>query len=450
MTGFSEHRRQIVHITMGGFALLLRVLTWWQAALLAALALAFNLLVLPRVGGRALYRPSDVARGFPLGILLYPIVVLLLILVFPRRLDLAAAAWAILAAGDGAATLVGQQVRSPRLPWNQEKTVAGTIAFMIAGSIAGIGLEWWTSGSVAPKPSLLFVITAPIAAAIAAGFAESVPIRLDDNISVAGVAALTLWAASLTSASAIAGAWPIVTSRLATALLINGVFAAAGWRAKAVSSAGAVVGAGIGVVVFVAAGPGGWIMLFASFLAAAVTSKLGWRRKSLLGIAEDRGGRRGPGNAIANCIVAALCAAIAAASPHQQAALLAAVAALTAGSSDTVASEIGKAWGTRTFSVRTLSTVRPGTPGAVSVEGTGAGVAAALVLAMVGVLTGLIDPRLVWCVVAGATVGSIVESLLASTLEGPGILNNDALNFINTLVGAAVAVLLGRAAGLPV
>ena len=87
MSTFSETRRQIVHMTMSGFALLLRVLTWWQAALLAAVALAFNAAVLPRLAGRTLFRPAEVSRGIPLGILLYPLAVLSLILAFPGRLD---------------------------------------------------------------------------------------------------------------------------------------------------------------------------------------------------------------------------------------------------------------------------------------------------------------------------------------------------------------------------
>jgi hypothetical protein len=60
--GHSETARQIVHMSMGAFALLLRWLTWWQAIALAAVALAFNVFVLPRVGG-ALYRPGDQERG---------------------------------------------------------------------------------------------------------------------------------------------------------------------------------------------------------------------------------------------------------------------------------------------------------------------------------------------------------------------------------------------------
>ena len=86
----SETARQIVHMSMGAFALLLRWLTWWQAVGLAAGALAFNVFVLPRVGG-ALYRPGDQERGLH-GILYYPLAVLLLLTVFPTRPDIAASA----------------------------------------------------------------------------------------------------------------------------------------------------------------------------------------------------------------------------------------------------------------------------------------------------------------------------------------------------------------------
>ena len=73
MSSHSENARQWVHIGSGSFALLLRVLNWWQAGAMAAVALVFNLVVLPRIGGKRIYRPVDEARGFPLGILLYPL-----------------------------------------------------------------------------------------------------------------------------------------------------------------------------------------------------------------------------------------------------------------------------------------------------------------------------------------------------------------------------------------
>jgi uncharacterized protein (TIGR00297 family) len=122
--------------------------------------------------------------------------------------------------------------------------------------------------------------------------------------------------------------------------------------------------------------------------------------------------------------------------------MLAFVTALTAGGSDTVASEIGKAWGKQTYLVSTFRRVPPGTSGAMSLEGTGAGIASAFVLAGIGIAFGLVPGSALLTVVVGATAGSCVESLLGATLEAPGILNNDMLNFLNTAVAAGVALLV--------
>ena len=466
MSTHSEHARQWVHIGSGAFALLLRVISSWQATALAAVALLFNLALLPRIGGRRLYRPADHARGFPLGILLYPLSVLLLTLAFPSRLDIVAAAWGILACGDGAATLVGRRVTTvnakaakpaeqeffarfarfafPRraLPWNPEKTVAGTIAFVVFGALAGVALAWWVRPAVTPLPPLLFTIAAPIAAALVAALVESIPVRLDDNISVPASAGATLWVASLMTAASVAAASDTAVQALPWAIGVNAVTAALGYLAKSVSLSGALAGAAVGAVIYVGGGAGAWGLLFATFIAASVTSRLGITRKESLGIAEQRGGRRGAGNAIANCGVAAVAAIVALTTAYTAPALLALVAALTAGGSDTVASEIGKAWGRSTFLVTTFRRVAPGTPGAMSLEGTAAGVLAALALAAIGVAFGLVPRPAIVAVVAAATIGALVESALGATLEGPGILNNDMLNFITTAVAAVVALAL--------
>jgi uncharacterized protein (TIGR00297 family) len=463
VTSYSERARQWVHVGSGAFALLLRGLSWWQAAALAATALAFNALLLPRVGGRRLYRPIDHARGFPLGILLYPLAVLLLILIFPARLDIVAAAWAILALGDGAATLVGQRVTIDaetaeraektrpehsagsalgrgRLPWNRDKTIAGTIAFVVCGSIGGVVLAWWTRPAIAPLPSLTFVVVAPVLAAAAAALVETIPVRLDDNLSVPATAAVVLWMAAEVTPDAFAASRHAVVSALPWALGINAVVAWAGYRARTVSVSGTIVGAIVGTVIYTGAGGGAWTLLLLTFITASVASRLGIQRKVLLGIAEDRGGRRGAGNAIANCGVAVLAAIAAATTPHAAAALLALTAALAAGGSDTVASEIGKAFGRSTFLVTTLGRVKPGTPGAMSLEGTAAGIVAALALGAAAVALGLIPASSIVVVVVAATAGALVESILGASLEGPGILNNDMLNFINTAVAAGVAL----------
>jgi uncharacterized protein (TIGR00297 family) len=118
------------------------------------------------------------------------------------------------------------------------------------------------------------------------------------------------------------------------------------------------------------------------------------------------------------------------------------VTALVAGASDTVASEIGKAWGRRTYLFPMFTRVRPGTPGAVSLEGTGAGLVAALALSALALALGLIKGHAIWYATVGATVGSFIESSLGATLESSGTLDNHTLNFINTALSAACAVAL--------
>jgi uncharacterized protein (TIGR00297 family) len=431
-----------VHIGFGGAALLLPYLTWYQASILAAAAVIFNIRLLRHIAGSRLHRPDELDQRLPAGLVLYPTSVLLLLLMLPSRPDIVAAAWGILAAGDGAATLAGRRYGRRKWPWNREKSLAGSAALFIAGGAAGSLLAWWCRDAVVPPPYLGFSIGAPLVAALAAAAVETSPIRLDDNLSVPLSAAAVLWALSLVNEqlliSAIAAAPPV----LALALAVNALVAWAGYVSRTVAPSGAIAGALIGTVIFASAGWQGWLMLIAAFLCAAITSRMGLRRKTLLGIAENRGGRRSAGNAIANTGIAAAAALLAVVSYAHVSALIAFTAALTAGASDTIASEIGKAWGRRTWAILPPAPVSPGTSGAMSLEGTAAGLVGAGALGTMALTLDLIPPHALLPVIAGATAGSLVESLLGATFEGPGILDNDALNLINTAVAAFVAVSL--------
>ena len=439
MAGFSESRRQITHILVGGFALLLRWLTYWQAAGVAIAAIVFNLFVLPRVS-RNVFRPGDLDRVSQSGIVIYPVAVLGLILLFPHRPDIAAASWAILAAGDGLATLVGAHVRSPKLPWNRDKSVAGLAAGAIGASAAGVFLACWTSLGMHTPPPAWFIYTAPILAAVAAAFVETVPIRLNDNISVPFIAAFVMWSLSFVDPAIVRASIP-AAGVVAVAMGVNLLVAIGGWRAGTVTVAGAITGAVIGLAVWIGAGWQAWTLLFVSFGVAALTTKMGHRRKAALGISEERGGRRGPGNAIANTGVFAWAAIVALGLAHPAGAILAGVTAMVTAASDTIASEIGKAFGRTTYSWLPIRRVPAGTSGAVSLEGTLAGITGAFVLALYAMAVGLITARAIPVVVVAATVASFAEGALATRFEKDGWLNNDVLNFLNSAIGASIALL---------
>lgn len=443
----SETARQAAHIAFGAVALLLPYLHWYQAVILAAAAVIFNIRLLKWMTGRRVHRPSELNQSLPAGLVLYPTSILLLLLMFPSRPDIVAAAWGILAVGDGAATLVGRRYGRRKWEWNRSKSVAGTVALVIAGGAAGAFLAWWCRTAVIPPPYIWFSIGAPFAAAIAAAAVETVPIRLDDNVSIPVASAAVLWALSMISEDLARSAATAIPATLAIAVSANAAVAALGHLARTVSTSGAVAGAIIGTGIFLSAGRGGWTMLLAAFAVAVVASRLGLQRKTLLGIAQEHGGRRGAGNAIANTGVAAVAAALSVLSYAQGAALIAFAAALTAGASDTVASEIGKAWGRRTWSILPPRPVMPGTAGAISLEGTAAGLVAAAGLGSLAIAFGLVPAHALAPIVLGAMVGSFVESLLAATFEAPGILNNDTLNLINTAIAAFTAVSTAGIAG---
>jgi uncharacterized protein (TIGR00297 family) len=437
-----ETGRQLVHIAFGAAALLLRYLHWWQAIVFAAAAVVFNLYLLRRITGSRLHRPDERHHDMPAGLVLYPTSILLLLLMLPSRPDIVAAAWGILAAGDGAATLAGVRYGRRKWAWNRRKSVAGSLALFVAGGLAGAFLAWWCRPAVIPPPYWWFSIGVPVLAALAAAAVETVPIRLDDNLSVPLTAAAVLWAGSLVNQELATAVLAGAPRALIVALPATAAVAWAGYAARAVTRSGAIAGGIIGTVIFVCTGWQGWILLLAAFLCAAVTSRLGLERKTLLGIAEPREGRRGAGNAIANTGIAVVAAGLAVTSYAPVACLIGFSAALTAGASDTVASEIGKAWGRRTYSIVPLRPVPPGTSGAVSLEGTAAGLVGAAALAAIAIALGLAPAQALAAIVIGATAGSLAESLLGAAFEGAGILNNDALNLINTAVAAFVAVAL--------
>jgi uncharacterized protein (TIGR00297 family) len=171
---------------------------------------------------------------------------------------------------------------------------------------------------------------------------------------------------------------------------------------------------------------------------------VGYAVKQAAGIAQARGGARGVRNAVANCGAGAVLIMLAAATPHGALLLVGFVAAFATAAFDTVSSEIGQVYGRRTFLITTLRPVPRGTEGAISLEGTLAGVAASLLLGGLGVATGLIPVAALGPVLAGAFAGAMGESVLGASLEARQVVDNEVVNFLNTVAGAAVAVALAR------
>lgn len=445
-----ELARRIVHVGCVGFAFLLRWMTWQQAALLALAAFVFNWQVLPRVGGKGMWRGFDLARGYSLGILAYPLSVLALVLLFHDRLWMAAAGWGILAVGDGMAALVGQASGGPRLPWNERKSWAGLAAFVVFGAAAAALLAAWTSRSplAADAPHWARTLAVALALALACAIVESLPSTLDDNVTVPLTVALVLPLFAAVSPELLLGD-PLFFRRLLLGLVTNGVIALAAFLARSIDLAGALSAVVIGTAITVGLGLSGLALMVTFFVVGTAVTKLGYASKAARGIAQERGGARGWRHAWANGAVPALLAVLAGMAPPGLRDLLALAYAgsVATAAADTCSSEIGKAYGRRTYLITTLRPVAPGTEGAVSLEGTAAAVAGALAVGAIGVATGLFAwPAAVVVALAGF-LGSLAESVLGTVAERRGWLTNDLLNAANTAIGALLTVVIVRLLG---
>ncbi len=110
---------------------------------------------------------------------------------FPAAPELGLTVLAILAFGDGSATLFGLLVKGPRLPWNARKTWSGFAGFVSVGTVMAAAVYWGESHNLEarpPIPSFSTALTIASAATIASALAESIPARLNDNIRVGIVA----------------------------------------------------------------------------------------------------------------------------------------------------------------------------------------------------------------------------------------------------------------------
>jgi uncharacterized membrane protein len=179
----------------------------------------------------------------------------------------------------------------------------------------------------------------------------------------------------------------------------------------------------------------------------------------------DERGRRGARQVLANGSLAALAAAAPGSAEWAGIALLGAVAAATA---DTWATEIGVRYGGRPRSILTLRPQSPGTSGAVSPAGTLAALAGALAIAAAGrALVAGVTWGSVAAVALAGFAGCTVDSVLgagpqavyecsvcgatpqvarhagcatpARRVAGCWGLDNDAVNWLGTLTGAAAA-----------
>ncbi len=191
----SRLSRKIIHIGMGPIFVLCWLLfddapaARWMAALVPfAITVQFALIGFglwkDEASVKAMSRTGD-PREILRGPLYYGIVFVLITLVFWKDSPVGIVALMLMCGGDGIADLVGRHVRSPKLPWSKEKSVAGSLAVWGGGwllavlTLAGYG---YAGAAGFSSVETYFVPVGVIA--FGAMLVESLPYKDVDNLTV--------------------------------------------------------------------------------------------------------------------------------------------------------------------------------------------------------------------------------------------------------------------------
>ena len=438
--------RRVLLLSLLASALLLPFVTWRQAALGAFLAFLFIRYLLPELELDLRKHPSSPSFAGSLdsqgrrwtGLVLYPVSVLALILIFRHHLEVAAAAWALMALGDGAAAVAGQTIKSPALPWNSAKTAAGFGAFILVGVPAALALTLWVRPALPVGKALLISgLAAFLGAAV-----ESAPIKLDDNLTVPLVTGGFIFCAWLTARPALDSNLPYLRVRVFLAVAVNLVFAVTALRLKSASRSGAALGFVLGTLVYLAWGWKSFLILFVFFLLASAATRLGYAQKFARGVAEHRNGARSWREALANVGPGAFFAAFVISTHHQSAFLTALAASFAEAAGDTVSSEIGQWLAADSYLITSFRRVRVGENGAVSLVGSAAGLLAAAAIVALAWSLELLTAGGAGIALVAAASGYVADSLLGATFERRGLITNGIVNFASTALAGALALAL--------
>ena len=244
-----------------------------------------------------------------------------------------------------------------------------------------------------------------------------------------------------------------------TGFVLSAILAAIAYRTKSVSKSGAIGGTALASIIYWGVGPFGLIVPIAFFVQGVLATRFKYQEKAAKKIAQEDEGKRGWKHALANVgagVIAAVAVRYSGVPPlgmglalEQMCWAAAFMGTFATAAADTVSSEIGMAIGKKPIHPITFRPVAPGTEGAVSLEGTLAGIVGAIVVCLFGAVgfgsweqlsqlhtNNFYAPALAACAAIAGGLGNWLESLIGSTV-GKNF-NNELMNFLNTVIGGAI------------
>jgi phytol kinase len=166
----------------------------WLAALVPLLitvqfALVGTGILKDEAAVKAMSRTGD-RREILRGPLFYGLMFVAITLIYWRDSFIGIPALMMMCGGDGIADIVGRRVRSAKLPWSPDKSVAGTLSVFVGGWLLTnfvFAIYVWMGAFGGPILRFLLPVTW---IALGAAIVESLPFKDVDNITLTFVSAL--------------------------------------------------------------------------------------------------------------------------------------------------------------------------------------------------------------------------------------------------------------------
>ena len=178
------------------------------------------------------------------------------------------------------------------------------------------------------------------------------------------------------------------------------------------------------------------ILLLSFFVLGVLVSRTGLEKKRIKKMAETCRGLR---NVLANGLIPTIFAILVIFGFNW--ALIGYVSSIAAATSDTFSSELGVLSNEKPRLITNFKVVDKGTDGAITIFGTLAGILGAFLMGLFAYLL-FGDIKIILCSTVGGISGNLADSLAGAIFERKGLLNNEHVNLIATLVGGIVGVLV--------
>ena len=186
----------------------------------------------------------------------------------------------------------------------------------------------------------------------------------------------------------------------------------------------------------------GWMSVVIYLLFGSLVTKIGYKFKKDQGIAEKRGGRRGPENVWGSAATGLFLAMMANFNLANEVFFKVGFAAsFSAKLADTFGSEIGKRFGKDTYLITSLKKVERGTEGGISIEGTLASIFGSIFMAFVMLCLSIISTKYHFIVViVSGFLATLSESIIGAKFQNKYKLSNELVNTIQTSIASVFAI----------